>query len=134
MKKLIMALICFVAVLIAVPALGANEGYVDYNNCKLIWDAPAIVGNNAPTGYKVKYGTVSGTYTSTYTYASTTPLYIQIKLLTLLLTPETKYYTVVCAYNTAGDGPNSNEIFFTPTTDPAKFIGKPTNLKVNITN
>jgi putative cell wall-binding protein len=133
MKKLIMLLICFIAILIAVPALGADEGYVDYNICKLQWEPPAdITTNNAPAGYKIKYGTTTGVYTNTYNYASTTPLTVMLNLLTLTLSPETKYYVVVCAYNAAGDGANSNEVFFTPTTDPLKFIGKPINLKVNI--
>lgn len=59
-------------------------------------------------GYKVRYGTSSGNYTTTVTAGNTTQYTVTG------LANGTIYYFVVAAYNSAGDGANSNEESETP--------------------
>lgn len=61
------------------------------------------------TGYKVKYGTTSGSYTTTVDVGNVTSYTVTS------LTNGTTYYFVVSAYNASGDGSNSSQISATPT-------------------
>jgi hypothetical protein len=70
------------------------------SDAKLAWDAVTP----APTGYKVYYGTVSGTYTSNFDAGA------NINTIVTGFTPTVKYYFVIRAYNAAGESGNSNEV------------------------
>lgn len=59
-------------------------------------------------GYKVKYGTSTGTYATTVDVGNPTSYSVTG------LTNATTYYFVVVAYNSAGDGSVSNEVNATP--------------------
>ncbi|MFZ5573116.1 MAG: Ig-like domain-containing protein [Thermodesulfobacteriota bacterium] len=61
------------------------------------------------TGYRVYYGTTSGSYASNREVGNVT----QYALSNLSLTEGSTYYFVVRAYNAAGEGPNSNEVIYT---------------------
>ncbi|KRE36390.1 fibronectin type III domain-containing protein [Paenibacillus sp. Soil724D2] len=59
---------------------------------------------NGATGYKVKYGTVSGTYPNVIDVGN------NLGQLVMGLTPGTTYYFVVTAYNGAGESSASSEL------------------------
>lgn len=73
----------------------------------LAWSAPG--SGTTPTGYKVKYGTSAGSYSTTVDVGNVTSYTVTS------LTNGTLYYFVVVAYNASGDGANSNELSATPT-------------------
>lgn len=73
----------------------------------LTWGAVAGV-----TGYKVKYGTTSGTYATTLDVGNVT------SYSATGLTNGKTYYFVVTAYNSTGTSANSNEKSAVPTTQP----------------
>lgn len=74
------------------------------------WTAPVAVTTptttNAPEGYYILRGTVSGTYTTQSAFISGTSTPTSV----FTYTPGTIYYITVRAYNEAGLGPISNEI------------------------
>jgi hypothetical protein len=78
----------------------------------LIWDAPTSNTDGSPAtdvaGYKIYYGTVSGTYTASIDVGNTT----SISLTTLAASvPAGLYYIAVTAYDTGGnESVYSNEI------------------------
>lgn len=77
----------------------------------LVWAPPE--GNPQPTGYKVYYGTVTGTYTSSVDVS--TAQFAQI----IGLTQGVTYYFIVVGYNAAGDG--------TPTPEMSTVANDPVN-------
>ena len=90
MRRMLLAL---VFALLAVPASAVN----------LAWDAPA--SGPSPTGYRVKYGPMSGAWTTTVDVGLTTTAHFD-----LLPGP---YFFIVVAYNAVGESSPSNEVMWT---------------------
>lgn len=101
------------AVAVAMKVLAApnaptlNSATAGNAQVALAWSAPG--SGPTPAGYKVKYGTSSGSYTTTIDVGNVTSYTVTS------LTNGTLYYFIVVAYNAAGDGSNSNELSATPT-------------------
>lgn len=79
----------------------------------LIWDAPTSNTDGSPAtdvaGYKIYYGTVSGTYTASIDVGNTTS--IPMATLSASVPVPGLYYIAVTAYDTAGnESVYSNEI------------------------
>jgi hypothetical protein len=80
-----------------------NNPIIGNTTLDLSWSSSPIA-----TGYKVKYGTSTGVYGTTIDVGTNTSYQIDS------LTNGVTYFFVVCAYNIAGDGLNSNEKSGTP--------------------
>lgn len=89
----------------AAPTLNNSSS----GNGKLTLNWTSISG---ATGYKVKYGTASGEYTSTVDVGNVNSTTIEG------LQNGSTYYFVISAFNSAGESRNSNEVFGTPDGTP----------------
>jgi len=104
MKKLMCLLVGLIGIFfISTPAFAAD---IYYDTGKLTWEAP--VSGGEVVGYYVNYGTVPGVYT--YKQDVGKVLTINVKTLPNLTVGLTWYFTV-SAYNTAGEGAKSNEVY-----------------------
>jgi fibronectin type 3 domain-containing protein len=83
----------------------APGGAPPAEEAKLQWDA--VTGD--VIGYKVYYGTSSGSYSNSFDVGNVT----QCALSDLPLTDKTTYYFIVRAYSDAGESDNSNETSYT---------------------
>lgn len=114
----------FIAILIMILA-GCGGGGSSSNNGtgssngggnvagRLTWDAPTSNTDGSPAtdvaGYKIYYGTVSGTYTASIDVGNSTS--IQMATLSASVPVPGLYYIAVTAYDTAGnESVYSNEI------------------------
>ena len=77
------------------------------NAATLKWDTPTGV----VAGYYTHYGTESGVYTDRIDVGNVIEVVDMVA--TFGLSPETKYFFVVSAYNDAGEGDVSNEASYT---------------------
>jgi len=109
MKKWILILALLV---LLIPSLSMASTYTSTN--QLCWTPP--VGGPPLDGYKIKWGTVSGTYTQTKDIDSTATSNakcaapnLSFSLGGLGLTSGT-YYMVVTVYNAVGESVPSNEV------------------------
>ena len=80
------------------------------------------------TGYKIKHGTATGSYTTTVDAKNVTSYTLSG------LTNGTKYYVVVSAYNTWKDGAVSNEVSGTPAVVSYQTITVNANMSSSFTN
>lgn len=83
----------------------------------LSWEPPACTDFDCAEGYKVYCGSASGVYGL--------PVDVGAALEHPISTPGT-YYCAATAYNTGGESPFSNEVFFTLKSAP----GAPVNLRL----
>jgi hypothetical protein len=97
-RKLIILLIGFFVLTLLAPDLSSAESM-------LSWDA--VTGD--VTGYKIYYGTSSGSYINSKDAGNVT----QYPLANLSLEVGTTYYFVVRAYNASGESESSNETSYT---------------------
>ncbi|SDO22637.1 Fibronectin type III domain-containing protein [Paenibacillus sp. yr247] len=82
-----------------------TQSNIEAGNGKLTLNWSSTSG---ATGYKVKYGTASGVYTSTVDVGNVSSTTIEG------LQNGTTYYFAISAYNSAGQSRNSNEVIGTP--------------------
>lgn len=101
MKKLLA-----LAVLILAPIVSAQN-----NTISLSWDA-----SSAATGYRVSYGTASGTYTVETDVGSSTSTILTLP------TEATNYFAAVVAYNSAGASGFSQEMSGWPAPETVTVI------------
>jgi parallel beta-helix repeat protein len=76
---------------------------VNVTQIKLTWNAPNSTGDTPIRNYRIFWGTPSGNYTETITIGNLTTYTFTD------LTQGVRYYFVVSALNTMGEGPKSNE-------------------------
>ena len=107
MKKIAVLILLFVSMSVTI---GAAATSVDPTGKTFKWAAPATVitadTTNAPAGYYLVRGTVSGTYTEQS--AAISGLSAPSSIFTYA--KGTVYYVAVKAFNSAGAGTASNEI------------------------